>query len=244
MTTIRSALCTAGFYTWAIIIGLLMIPMLIMPRPVFRLFVQAWSYGNQVLLRFIAGITVDVRGREYIPKGGVIVASKHQSEWEANVFLHLLHDPVYIMKKELFYIPFYGLFALRMGMIFIDRRGHAKTLRHMVKAAKERLARGRPIVIFPEGTRVAPGRKLPYRPGVAALYSELNVPVVPVVHNSGMHWPKKSFRKYPGTIILQFLPPIPAGLERHTFMTRLEQTMESAAAELLAECAARRKAGV
>jgi len=242
VNTIRSALCTAGFYIWAICIGLVMIPAMILPRPIFRLFVQTWSFGNQVLLRVISGIKVEIRGREYIPTGAAIVASKHQSEWESNVFLHLLHDPVYVMKKELFYIPFYGLFAARIGMIFIDRRGHAKTLRRLVKLARERLERGRPIVIFPEGTRVAPGRKLAYRPGVAALYAELDVPVVPVVHNSGLHWPKKSFRKYPGTIIVQFLPPIPPGLERHVFMRRLEDTMEGAAQVLLTECAERRKA--
>jgi 1-acyl-sn-glycerol-3-phosphate acyltransferase len=242
LNTLRSALCTGAFYTWAILIGLVMIPITMLPRPIFRLFVQTWSYGNQFLLRFIAGIRVEVRGRQYIPTGAAIVASKHQSEWEANVFLHLLRDPVYIIKKELFYVPFYGLFAVRMGMIFVDRRGHAKALRRMVKSAEARVARGRPIVIFPEGTRVVPGRKLGYRPGVAALYTGLNVPVVPVVHNSGLHWPKRSFRRYPGTIILEFLPPIPPGLERHEFMIRLEEVMESAAAKLMAECAERRKA--
>ena len=242
MTTIRSGLCTAAFYTWAILIGLIMIPVAVMPRPIFRRFVQAWSRGNQILLRYIAGIGVEIRGHEYIPTGAAIIASKHQSEWESNVFLHLLRDPVYVIKKELFYVPFYGLYALRMGMIFIDRRGHAKSLRHLVKLTQKRVAAGRPIVIFPEGTRVAPGRKLGYRPGVAALYSELNVPVVPVVHNSGIHWPKKSFRKYPGTIILQFLPPIPPGLPRQDFMKRLEEEMEGAAQRLLAECAERRKA--
>ena len=241
MTTIRSGLCTAAFYTWAILIGLIMIPVAPLPRPIFCLFVRAWSYGNQLLLRYIVGIRVEIRGREYIPKGAAIVASKHQSEWESNVFLHLLHDPVYVIKKELFYVPFYGLYALRMGMIFIDRRGHAKSLRRLVKLAKERVARSRPIVIFPEGTRVMPGRKIAYRPGVAALYSELNVPVVPVVHNSGLHWPKKSFRKYPGTIILQFLPPIPPGLPRQEFMKRLEEEMEGASERLMAECADRRK---
>ncbi len=244
MTTIRSALCTAAFYTWAILIGLVMIPMVVMPRPVFGMFVRLWSRGNQILLRYITGIKAEIRGREYIPTGAAIIASKHQSEWESNVFLHLLHDPVYVIKKELFYVPFYGLYALRMGMIFIDRRGHAKSLRRLVKFAQERIAAGRPIVIFPEGTRVVPGRKLNYRPGVAALYSELNVPVVPVVHNSGLHWPKKSFRKYPGTIILQFLPPIPPGLPRQDFMKRLEEEMEGAAARLMAECAEQRRTPV
>ncbi len=241
MTTIRSALCTAAFYTWAILIGTVMIPMMLLPRPIFGCFVQAWSHGNQLLLRYITGIRVEIRGREYIPTGAAIVASKHQSEWESNAFLHLLHDPVYVIKKELFYVPFYGFFAMRMGMIFIDRRGHAKSLRHLVKLAQDRVAHGRPIVIFPEGTRITPGRRAGYRPGVAALYTGLNIPVVPVVHNSGLHWPKKSFRKYSGTIILQFLPPIPPGLPRQDFMQRLEAEMEAASARLLAECVERRK---
>lgn len=241
MTTIRSALCTAAFYIWAILIGAIMIPMVLLRRSIFRLFVQTWSHGNQFLLRYIAGIRVEVRGREFIPQGAAIVASKHQSEWESNVFLHLLDDPVYVIKKELFYVPFYGLYALRMGMIFIDRRGRAKSLRRLVRLAQKRVAQGRPIVIFPEGTRIMPGRRIAYRPGVAALYSGLNVPVVPVVHNSGLHWPKKSFRKYPGTIILQFLPPIPPGLPRHEFMGRLEEVMEGASERLLAECIERRK---
>lgn len=243
MTTIRSALCTAAFYTWAILMGTIMIPMVLLPRELFRRFVQVWSFGNQILLRYIVGIRVEIRGREYIPTGPAIVASKHQSEWESNVFLHLLHDPVYVIKKELFYVPFYGLYALRVGMIFIDRRGHAKSLRRLVRLAQKRVAEGRPIVIFPEGTRIMPGRRTSYRPGVAALYSELNVPVVPAVHNSGLHWPKKSFRKYPGTIILQFLPPIPPGLPRQEFMKRLEEEMEGASAKLMAECVDRRKTG-
>ncbi len=231
----RSAIGTAAFYVWSIMIGLVMIPGLILPRPLFRYFVLTWSAGNGLLLRVIAGIKVEIRGHEHIPATPVIIASKHQSEWESNAFLHLLHDPVYVMKVELSRIPGYGAFARRMEMIFIDRTGGSRTLRALVQGARAALAVNRPIVIFPEGTRVAPGEKLPYRPGVAALYAALGVPVVPVALNSGLYWPKGSFRRYSGTIVLEFLPPIPPGLERQVFMGRLETAIEETSERLLRE---------
>jgi 1-acyl-sn-glycerol-3-phosphate acyltransferase len=215
--------------------GLVMIPMLLTPRSVFRGFVQLWSGGNFLIFRLIVGIRVEVRGRENIPCGAAIISSKHQSEWETLIFLRLLHDPVYIMKKELGYIPGYGQFARKMKMIFINREGYAKSLRKLVKDARKSTATGRALVIFPEGTRVEPGKKLPYRPGIAALYGALDLPVTPVVHNSGLCWPKQSFRKYAGTIVIRFLEPINSGLERREFMTRLESVMEEAADELMAE---------
>tara|TARA_A100001037_G_scaffold304544_1_gene341678 strand:- start:887 stop:1609 length:723 start_codon:yes stop_codon:yes gene_type:complete len=237
MNTIRSALCTACFYVWSIFMGLVMIPMVILPRPAFRWFVQLWSKGVFVLFRVIVSIRIEVRGREFIPTGPSLIASKHQSEWETLIFLHLLHDPVYIMKKELAYIPAYGTYARKMKMIFIDRAGYAKTLRKLIQDARETISTGRSLVIFPEGTRIEPGVKVPYHTGIAALYDALDLPVSPVVHNSGLCWPKQSFRKYAGTITIRFLEPIQPGLERREFMTRLEQTMEEASNELLAESA-------
>ena len=235
MNTIRSATCTVCFYVWSIFMGLLMVPMVLLPRRGFSLFVLLWAGGNSLIFRVVVGIRVEIRGREHIPVGPAIVASKHQSEWETNIFLRLLTDPVYIMKKELGYIPGYGLYARKMNMIFIDRSGYAKTLRKLVTDARKIVESGRAVVIFPEGTRVDPGKKLPYRSGIAALYNGLDLPVVPVVHNSGLCWPKKSFRKYAGTIVLQFLPPIEPGLRRQEFMTRLESEMEQAADKLMAE---------
>ncbi len=237
MSTVRSALCTMCFYVWSIFLALVMFPMLFLPRPLFRYLVQLWSEGNFLLFRFIIGIRVEVRGRQYIPVGPAIVASKHQSEWETLIFLRLLRDPVYIMKKELAYIPGYGQFARKMKMIFIDRSGYAKTLRKLVQDARIATAAGRALVIFPEGTRVDPGKKLPYRPGIAALYGALDMPVTPVVLNSGLCWPKQSFRKYTGTITIRFLEPIEPGLTRQEFMTHLEGVMENAADELMAESA-------
>jgi 1-acyl-sn-glycerol-3-phosphate acyltransferase len=237
MNTLRSAACTVCFYVWSIFMGLIMIPMVLLPRPAFRLFVQLWSKGVFVLFRFIVGIRVEVRGREFIPAKPALIAAKHQSEWETLIFLHLLHDPVYIMKKELGYIPGYGLYARKMKMIFIDRSGHAKTLRKLVQAARKTISAGRSLVIFPQGTRIDPGIKAPYRTGIAALYSELDTPVYPVVHNAGICWPQKSFRKSAGPTPTRYPPPLEAGPARHEFMTRLEQTMEAATDELLAETA-------
>ena len=228
-------LCTVAFYTWGVMIGTVMVPMLVLPRPWFRQFVITWSAGNGVLLRIIAGVHSEIRNREHRPTGPAIIASKHQSEWEAHVFLHELDDPAYVIKKELSYVPGYGWFSAKVNMIFVDREGGAKSLRGLIRGAQKAVARGRPVVIFPEGTRVLPGEKLPYRPGVAALYGALDVPVVPVVLNSGMHWPKGSIRRYPGTIVMQYLPPIPPGLPRREFMERLETTMEEASQRLFAE---------
>lgn len=235
MNTICSVLCTVCFYVWSIFMGLLMIPMVFLPRRAFRWFVQLWSKGVFELFRVIIGIQVEVRGREFIPTGPSLIASKHQSEWETLIFLHLLHDPVYIMKKELGYIPGYGTYARKMKMIFIDRAGYAKTLRKLIRDARNTVSSGRSLVIFPEGTRIEPGVKAPYHTGIAALYNALDLPVSPVVHNSGLCWPKQSFRKYAGTITICFLEPIEPGLKRQEFMTRLEQTMELASDKLLAD---------
>ena len=216
-------------------IGTVMVPMLLLPRGLFRRFVVTWSAGNGLLLRLIAGVRIEIRNRQHRPDGPAIIASKHQSEWEAHVFLHELDDPAYVIKKELSYVPGYGWFCRKVNMIFVDRDGRTRSLRALVKGAHKAVERGRPIVIFPEGTRVHPGDKLPYRPGVAALYGALDVPVIPVVHNSGMHWPKGSFRRYPGTIVMEYLAPIPAGLPRRVLMERLESTMEAASQRLLSE---------
>jgi len=236
LNTARSLLSTTIFFVWAIIIGVLMIPaMLILPRHIFKIFVTTWALGNSFILRIISNIEVEIRGKEFIPTEAAIIASKHQSEWETNIFLYLLKDPVYVIKKELMYIPGYGQFAQKMGMIFIHRRGHARALRSLIKQAKVAFQDNRSLVIFPEGTRVKPGKKVPYRTGVFGIYTECKVPIVPVVLNSGLHWPAKSFRKYPGIITIEFLPHIPPGLEKEEVIEKLQNCMERASDKLLSE---------
>jgi 1-acyl-sn-glycerol-3-phosphate acyltransferase len=187
----------------------------------------AWVEKN------IGGIRYQVIGREYIPQGACIIASKHQSAWETFKLHLILGDPAIVLKRELLNIPIIGWYMSRSGSIAIDRAGRTKALSGMTEAARKAAAEGRPIVIFPEGTRAAVGESRPYKSGVAALYQDLNIPVVPMALNSGLLWPKDSFFKKPGLITVEFLPPIPPGLPREEMMQRLRDELEPAALRLL-----------
>jgi 1-acyl-sn-glycerol-3-phosphate acyltransferase len=144
-----------------------------------------------------------------------------------------LPDSCIVTKKELMWIPFFGWYAAKGRMIVVDRSGHATALRKMVAEAKERFADGRQLVIFPEGTRGEPGVPGDYKPGIAALYRELNVPVHPVATNAGVHWPAHGFKRRPGTIVYEYLEPIPPGLKRAEFMRILVERIETASNALL-----------
>jgi 1-acyl-sn-glycerol-3-phosphate acyltransferase len=148
----------------------------------------------------------------------------------------MLGRPAFVLKRNLLNIPFYGWYARKSGMIAIDREGRASALRMMVIRARAELAAGRSVVIFPEGTRKQPGAVPDYKPGVAGLYGQLNVPCVPVALNSGLYWTGPGgFIKNPGKMVIEFLPPIPPGLKRREFMTALEAEIETATARLVAE---------
>jgi 1-acyl-sn-glycerol-3-phosphate acyltransferase len=168
---------------------------------------------------------------------------KHQSAWDTLILPVVLGDPAVVLKRELLLLPFYGWYARRAGSIAIDRKGGAAALRTMVAAARAAAAMGRPIVIFPEGTRTAPGERRPYHPGVAALYRSLGLPVVPVAVNSGLFWGRRAFMKRSGHITLAFLDPIPPGLPRRRLMQELEARIEAATAELEREAAGGYAAG-
>lgn len=235
MTLVRSALFTLYFWllTAAMTIGYL--PFLFFgPRRIIIRGMYHWAGLTMAGLKHIARIRIVVRGREFLPLGGALIAAKHMSAWETIMFHRLLDDPALVMKRELLAIPLYGHYARRARMIVVDRAGHAKTLRRMIADAKAALVDHRQIVIFPEGTRRAPGAPADYKPGVAALYTQLGVPCVPVAHNSGLYW-RPNFVRRAGTITLEVLPPLPAGLGREAFMERLEAQIETATARLLAE---------
>jgi 1-acyl-sn-glycerol-3-phosphate acyltransferase len=187
------------------------------------------------LLKTIVGTKLEVRGRENLPKGACLVASKHQSAWETFALIPLFRDPAYLMKRELFYIPFHGWFSYKFKMIPVDRDKGPAALRRMLAEAKTRAAAGREIIIFPEGTRRAPGAPPDYKTGVFLLYETLGIPCVPVALNSGLFWPRRSLKRYPGTIIVEFLDPIPPGLSKQEFLPRLQETMETASNRLIAE---------
>jgi 1-acyl-sn-glycerol-3-phosphate acyltransferase len=178
---------------------------------------------------------MEVRGHEKLPAGPVIVAAKHQAAWDTFALIPLLRDPALVMKAELLSIPLYGIFCRKFELIPVQREAGPAALRQMAREARSRAAQGREILIFPEGTRKIPGSPPDYKPGIAFLYQDLKIPVCPLALNSGAFWPRHSFLRYPGTIVAEFLDPIPPELSRQEFMQRLEQAIEPASEKLLAE---------
>ncbi len=233
MLFLRSAAFNLVFYAMSVVMVIAATPCLVLPRRFTLYAMEAWSHLTLWLLRVIAGTSYEVRGE--LPRDGVLVASKHQSMWDTIVMTAILKDPAMVLKRELLWIPFYGWYAQKARMIAIDRGAAAAAIRRLVSQGKAAVAGGRPVVIFPEGTRSAPGSKLEYKPGVAALYRQLGVECVPAAVNSGLFWARRGFTRRPGTILLEFLPPIPAGLDRKTFMAELETRIETATAKLLEE---------
>ena len=237
MIWLRSALYQVSFTVWTAFLCVIMLWALALPR-LRMIALMRWYLGTvDVLERVILNLRHRVVGPEHLPDGPFIVACKHQSTWETQKLPLLFPDPAVIYKSELRRIPLWGWFMARAEMIAIERQTRSKALTSMVRQAKARADAGRPIVIFPQGTRIPPRARAPYKPGVAALYAALDLPVVPVALNSGLFWPRLSFLKKPGTITVQILPPIPPGLERRAFMERLERDIETASDRLAdAEC--------
>ena len=196
---------------------------------------QTWARSSIWLLRVICNTKMVVRGAQHIPKGPAIVAGKHQSFWETFAILPLLDDPCFVLKKELTYIPFFGWFCLKFKMIAVDRNAGTQALRDLTARAKEEVARPRQIVIMPEGTRRGPDEPPDYKPGVAAVYGQLAVPCVPFGLNAGLFWPRRKFMRLPGTIIIEFCEPIPAGLPRKEFQHLLQNAIENSSSGLVRE---------
>jgi 1-acyl-sn-glycerol-3-phosphate acyltransferase len=235
MIVIRSLLFNLAFYLWTAFMAILWLPALLGPRIWTARGQTIWAKGVMGLMRALAGIRIEIRGRENLPEGAALVASKHQSAWDTIIYHIVLDDPAVAMKRELFWIPVYGWYADKVRMVPIDRRGGPRAVRAMIRASQAAAKAGRPIVVFPEGTRVTPGLRAPYRPGIGGLYTQLNVPVVPVALNSGLFWPRRKFLRRPGTIVLEFLPTIAPGLKRAELITALEERLEPATDALIAE---------
>lgn len=225
---VRAFLFYAGLIAWTVLVGVVAVPTFALPRRVLVRAARLWAQGVVAWLAVTVGLRHRVRGA--IPSGPVIVACRHQSAWETLALATVIDDPAVVLKHELLWLPIFGWYLARIGMIPIDRAGGAGALRRMVRAARHALAQGRPIVVFPEGTRVAPGVRRDYHPGIYALYRELALPVVPAALDSGAFWPRRSFAKRAGTITLEFLPAIAPGLARHDFMAELRRRIDGAAA--------------
>ena len=229
MTQLRSALFMAWFLTLTLVMAVIFLPLLACPRKATVVMARYWARATLWGLRVFAGVGERRIGE--LPRGGVLVAAKHMSMWDTLALYLALDDPGIVLKRELLRIPFYGWYLGKAAAIPIDRGAGADALRRMTRAAEEVLAHGRPILIFPEGTRKRPGAPPDYKPGVAGLYGLLGVACVPVALDSGRYW--QGFTKHPGTITMEFLEPIPPGLKRAAFMPLLQQRIEEATNRLL-----------
>lgn len=231
----RTVIFNILFVLTTIVLSLLAAPGLLLPYRAVVWIKQLWLHLVLGMTRHVIGIDWEERGRENIPDGPVIFAAKHQSAWDT-LGLSMVHPfCAFVLKRELVWLPIWGWYLLRMGMIPIDRSKGLASMKKVTSAAARSVARGQSILIFPQGTRTPPGANRPYLPGVAAIYKGANVPVVPVALNSGLFWPRKQMDKQPGIITVEYLEPIEPGLDRRTFMHTLEERIESATARLEAE---------
>lgn len=236
MNALRSILFLVWMYGLMLVMGVIWLPALLLPKAVtlfgIRLFTRLTRFG----LRWICGVRTQIRGADKLPQAPFIYAAKHQCMWDVFIPFLITPAPAIIMKRELLWYPVLGWYALKAGMIPIDRSGAAQTLKAMTRQAEARAAQGRVIVIFPEGTRHRPGAETTYfAAGTGALYKRLGLPVVPVATNSGLTWPARGLVRRPGLAVFEILPPLPAGLDRRALMRQLEAAIEPASAQLLKE---------
>lgn len=235
MILLRSILYAAAFYLTTALFLIGGCWLLLSPRSWAMAGLKAHAAACIQLLRWIVGTRLEVRGRENLPPGACLIAAKHQSAWDTFGLVPIFDDPALVMKAELMKIPLYGWFSAKFGMIPIRRETGPSALREMLREAHQRLDDGRQILVFPEGTRRQPLAPPDYKPGVLMLYDQLKVPCVPLALNSGLFWPRRSLLRFPGTIVVEILPPIPAGLKRRDFAVRLETVIETATAKLCEE---------
>jgi 1-acyl-sn-glycerol-3-phosphate acyltransferase len=239
LNLLRSIAFNALFYLNTVFWLVVALPTFFMPYRAVIGIAKAWGRTNLVLLRWIAGIDFELRGAEKIPRGPLIVAAKHQSAWETFALLPLFESPVFILKRELQWIPIFGWLTIKGRMVPVDRRKGSRALVAMTERARIELADNRQLIIFPEGTRRPPGAEPRYKYGVAHLYAAEGVPCLPIALNSGLFWPRRSIRRKPGTVVVEILDPIPPGLDKDAFFERLQGDIEAATARLIAEAQGR-----
>jgi 1-acyl-sn-glycerol-3-phosphate acyltransferase len=235
MLVVRSLLFNIAFYANTILWLIVLVPFVLAPRRIFLRVIQLWARSSIWLLRVLADIRVEFRGVERIPQGGLLVASKHQSVLETFALVTMFDDPSFVLKRELRWIPFFGWYTVKARQVAIDRKAGSQALAEMNERARIEAAHGRQILIFPEGTRRAPGAPPAYKFGVAHLYANLGVGCLPVAINTGLFWPRRKFLRYPGTAVIEFLEPIPPGMPREAFLEEVKRRIEGACDRLLRE---------
>jgi 1-acyl-sn-glycerol-3-phosphate acyltransferase len=235
MLTLRSLFFNIVFYANLIILMVLGLPVLLAGRHGVFALARMWGVSSLWLLEKICGLKIEFRGLDNIPRGGYIIASKHQSILET--FALLLHAPdfAYVLKRELTFIPFFGWYLIGGRQIAIDRSAGRSAVSIVSERAGAVLKAGRQIFIFPEGTRRPPGAPAQYKYGVAKLYEDTGAPCLPVALNTGLFWGRRGFRRRPGVAVIEYLPPIAPGLDRNAFIARLQSTIEAECTRLNAE---------
>jgi 1-acyl-sn-glycerol-3-phosphate acyltransferase len=235
---IRSLVYMAAFYINTAAFLIFGSWLLLAPRSWAMEGLRLHGLASMWLLKVICSLGCEVRGREKLPAGGCLIAAKHQSAWDTFGLIPVFRDPAMVMKAELGAIPLYGWFSHKFEHIFIRRDKGPTALKGLIRDARKRAAQGREVVIFPEGTRRPPGAPPAYKPGFLALYEGLALPCVPVALNSGLFWPRRSILRYPGTIVVEILDPIPPGLERAEARRLIQECIEAACERLIDEARA------
>lgn len=237
----RSIFFVVVFYAYTIVSLLILTPLsLVMPRRALLASARVWARSSLALLKWICHLSVDIRGLERLPRGPFILAMKHQSLLETLVLMAILRDPAFIMKRELAFVPLWGWVAWRAGAIFVTRGRGRTALNAMTEGAVRAVDRGQSVVIAPEGTRTPPGAEPAYKYGVAHLYARLDVPILPMALNTGLFWPHRGIRRWPGLAVISFGEPIAPGLTPEALLGVLRDTIESECDTLLIEGARQR----
>ena len=239
MLTVRSVLFHFLFYFALVLLMIVGLPMILGGRRGIFALARVWGTFSVWLLKTLCGLRVEYRGVKNIPTGGVLIAAKHQSFLETFALLKYAPDFAIILKRQLTFVPLFGLYLIASGQIAIDRARGLQALQQIANAAKPVLAAGRQVFIYPEGTRRPPGAPPKYKQGVVALYVETGAPCLPVAVNTGLFWRRRGFLRRPGVAVIEYLPPIAPGLGRVAFAKRLQDEIETACARLNAEAVAR-----
>ncbi len=230
MILLRAALFNAYFFGLTFVLGVAGLAVRAFARPRIFDFARFWARLVIAGAQYICGIRVAVTGIEHLPEDGpALLASEHQSAFDTLIWMTLLPRPSYVVKHELTRIPLFGPLLAPAGMIPIDRGAGAAALRGLLGQARRARQAGRQIIIFPQGTRVAPGQHVPLQPGITAIATHLNLPVTPIATDSGAYWGRRAFRKFPGTIHIAIGPPIAPPVGRAALLAAIEDFWRQAA---------------
>ena len=222
-----------AFALWTILMGVLSLPFIFLPSKFISFPAKIWIKGLFIFLKYICGVTHEIRGLHHLSKEPVIIVSKHQSAFETFALYYYLESSFFIHKKQLFFIPIFGQYLLKSNMVSIDRTGKAKAMRKMILDVKKKLDDGSTIIIFPEGTRKKPGEKADYKTGFVGIYNTAKRKLQPVALNSGLYWQKGAKIIKKGHIVIEFLPQIEIGLDKKEILEKVEYSIELATNKLL-----------